>query len=212
MTPQQQFQHALRQLPLVAILRGLTPDAAATIGDELVTCGWRVIEVPLNSPRPLDSIAALAAACPQALVGAGTGLTAAAVRDVHGAGGQLIVAPNFDPAVLREALRLGLVCLPGVLTPSEAFAALAAGADGLKLFPCEMIPPQAVRALRSVLGPDPLLLAVGGMSAHNMRAYRDAGASGFGIGSALYRPGMTAAQVRANALQFVATLAGTISA
>ena len=210
MNPNRQFTLAMEQLPLVAILRGLEPDQALPIGQALVDAGWRLIEVPLNSPRPLDSIAALAGACPQALVGAGTVLAAAAVHAVHAAGGRLVVAPNFNPEVLRAALQLDMVCLPGVMTPTEAFAALAAGASGLKLFPGEMVPPSALRALRAVLGAAPLLLPVGGITTHNMAAYRAAGASGFGIGSALFRPGMTPEQVRDRATEFRCAHAGSI--
>ena len=212
MNPSRKFTLAMEQLPLVAILRGLEFDQALPVGQELIDAGWRLIEVPLNSPRPLDSIAALAGAFPQALVGAGTVLTAAEVHAVHGAGGRLVVAPNFNPEVLRAALQLDMVCLPGVMTPTEAFAALAAGASGLKLFPGEMVPPGAVRALRAVLGAGPLLLPVGGIAAHNMAAYRAAGASGFGIGSALFKPGMTPAQVRENATEFRCAYAGSIRA
>ncbi|MBC7604412.1 MAG: 2-dehydro-3-deoxy-6-phosphogalactonate aldolase, partial [Ramlibacter sp.] len=187
------FESAMRQLPLVAILRGLKPQEAAEVGDALVTSGWRLIEVPLNSPEPLSSIATLAAKFPDAVVGAGTVLDAQQVRDVHQAGAQLIVAPNFNPAVAAEAMRLGLLYVPGVMTPSEAFAALAAGANALKLFPAEMIPPVAVRAMRAVLPAHALLLPVGGIHAGNMPDYRLAGVNGFGIGSSLFKPGMTAA-------------------
>jgi 2-dehydro-3-deoxyphosphogalactonate aldolase len=134
------------------------------------------------------------------------------VRDVHSAGGELIVSPNFDADVVHEAVRLGMVCLPGVGTASEAFAALDAGAHGLKLFPAEMIPPAAVKALRAVLPPQTLLLPVGGVTPTNMAVYRAAGADGFGIGSALYKPGMQAAELRRNAQGFLAAWAGTIAA
>lgn len=212
MTPSEKLAAALASCPLVAILRGLTPADAPAIGDALVGSGWKLIEVPLNSPDPLLSIAALAKAHPDALVGAGTVLTARQVREVHDAGGQLIVAPNFNAEVVREAVALGMVCLPGVLTASEAFAALGAGATGLKLFPAEMIPPAAVKALRAVLPRETLLLPVGGITAGNMAAYRMAGASGFGIGSALYKPGCGAAEVQGNALDFMAACAGTMRA
>lgn len=207
-----QFAAALQQLPLIAILRGLTPAQAPAIGDALVSSGFGLLEVPLNSPRPLDSIALLRSAHPQALVGAGTVLTAAQVHDVHAAGGQLIVAPNFDPDVVRAALQLGLVCLPGILTPSEAFAALAAGAHGLKLFPAEMAAPAALKALRAVLPAVTLLLPVGGITTGNMAPWRAAGADGFGIGSALYSPGKSAGAVREDALSFIAAFRGTIRA
>ncbi len=196
---EQTFSAACAQLPLVAILRGIAPAEAVAIGGALVAAGWRMIEVPLNSPDPLQSIEALARAFPDVLVGAGTVLDARAARAVHGAGGRLVVAPNFDAEVVAEAIGLGMVALPGVLSASEAFAALAAGATGLKLFPAEMIPPAAVKALRAVLDPRTVVMPVGGISLANMRAYRDAGASGFGIGSSLYKPGMDADTVGAAA-------------
>lgn len=211
-TPSERFAAATAELPLVAILRGIRPDEAVAIGGVLVEAGWRMLEVPLNSPEPLRSIAALVEAFPDALVGAGTVLTAAAVRDVHAAGARLVVAPNFDADVVRETVRLGMIALPGVLSASEAFAALGAGAAGLKLFPAEMIPPAAVKALRAVLPPEALLLPVGGIGIDNMAAYRAAGASGFGIGSSLYKPGMSAAEVERNARDFMAACAGTIRA
>jgi 2-dehydro-3-deoxyphosphogalactonate aldolase len=210
--PPDKFAAAMTALPLVAILRGLRPDEALPVGQALLGTGWRLIEVPLNSPQPLQSIEALAAALPAALVGAGTVLSAAQVREVHAAGGQLVVSPNFEAEVVREALRLGLVCLPGVMTATEALAALRAGATGLKLFPAEMITPAVLKALRAVLPGPTLLLPVGGITPGNMAAYRAAGASGFGIGSALYAPGMTAAKVAENAMAFMAAWTGTIRA
>lgn len=208
MTGIERFELLLAQQPVVAILRGITPDEAPAIGQALVENGIRILEVPLNSPQPLDSIRLLARQLPQALVGAGTVLTTQQVRDVHHAGGRLVVAPNFQPALVREAVRLGLASAPGVMTPTEAFAALDAGATALKLFPAEAIPPPAVKALRAVLPANALLLPVGGIGTHNLAAYRAAGASGFGIGSALYQPGMTAAAVGERARDFVAACAG----
>ncbi len=203
MNPQQKFESALGSVALVAILRGIQAHEALAVGEALNRSGWTLLEVPLNSPDPLQSIATLAQHFPRALIGAGTVLTSDDVRNVHAAGGQLIVSPNFKPAVVREALRLGLVCLPGVMTATEAFAAMDAGATGLKLFPAEMITPSAVRALRAVLSADTRLLPVGGITPHNMGSYLTAGANGFGIGSALYQPGMTAAQVLTKAMALV---------
>jgi len=200
--PHAKFAAAFGAMPLVAILRGLPTADAMEVGEALIAQGLRLIEVPLNSPQPLRSIEVLAAALPGALVGAGTVLTTQQVRAVHAAGGQLIVSPNFDTDVVKAAVRMGMVCLPGVMTPTEAFAALAAGADGLKLFPAEVITPAAVKALRAVLPADALLLPVGGITTGNMDAYRAAGASGFGLGSALYRPGHAAAEVARLAREF----------
>ena len=205
MTNEDRFAAAMQHLPLVAILRGVRPDEAVAIGRALLDAGWRLIEVPLNSPEPLRSIEALVQALPEALVGAGTVLTPAAVRDVHAAGGRMIVAPNFDAAVVRESVRLGMVSLPGVMSPTEMFAALAAGAAALKLFPAEAIAPAVVKALRAVLDPTVRVLPVGGITPTNIADYRAAGASGFGIGSSLYKPGMTVAQVAVQARRWADT-------
>jgi 2-dehydro-3-deoxyphosphogalactonate aldolase len=193
---------ALAQLPLVAILRGITPAEAVPVGLALVDAGWSLIEVPLNSPQPFDSIAALARTFPQALVGAGTVLDADQVRAVAAAGGQLVVAPNTDVDVVFEAQRLGLVCLPGVATPTEAFAALAAGAQGLKLFPAEQFSPAVLKAWRAVLPAGTAVLPVGGITPENLAGWRAAGAAGAGIGSARYKPGMAVADVAAQARRF----------
>jgi 2-dehydro-3-deoxyphosphogalactonate aldolase len=190
------------ELPLVAILRGLTPAEAPAIGDALHGAGFRLIEVPLNSPDPLASIRLLADRLPDCLIGAGTVLSADEVRAVAKAGGRLIVSPNFHPEVVAEALACGLPAVPGVATPSEAFAALAAGAAALKAFPAEGLPPAVIRAWRAVIPPEVAILPVGGIVAESMPAYRAAGASGFGLGSALYRPGDDAAAVGARAARF----------
>ncbi|HSV77724.1 MAG TPA: 2-dehydro-3-deoxy-6-phosphogalactonate aldolase [Ramlibacter sp.] len=203
---------ALDPLPLVAILRGIQPAEAQAVGQVLVDAGFGVLEVPLNSPRPFESIALLARSFPRALVGAGTVRTVEEVRLVQEAGGALVVSPHFDPAVVEAAVRRGLAALPGVVTPSEVFAALAAGASGLKLFPAEMIPPAAVKALRAVLPPEVLLLPVGGITPATMASYRSAGANGFGIGSALFQPGMDAPAVARAARHFADAWAGTMRA
>jgi 2-dehydro-3-deoxyphosphogalactonate aldolase len=187
---------ALSYCPIVAILRGVKPDEIDAIGDALIEAGVTVIEVPLNSPQPFESIKRLAERhAHHALVGAGTVLEANDVARVKEAGGQLVVAPNFDAAVVRAAKAAGLASLPGVMTPSEGFAALKAGADGLKLFPAEIIPPAVFKAWRAVFAPDTLLLAVGGVGVENIGSYAEAGASGYGIGSALYKPGRPAADI-----------------
>ncbi len=189
---------ALTQCPIVAILRGVKPDEVEAVGDALVEAGIAVIEVPLNSPDPFASIARLAARHgDRALIGAGTVLAAAEAARVARSGGRLMVAPNFDADVVRAAKAAGLAALPGVMTPSEGFAALKAGADGLKLFPAEIIPPAVFKAWRAVFPPDCLMLAVGGVGVGNIRTYAEAGASGYGIGSALYRPGRPAAEIGA---------------
>ncbi|MDA1101664.1 MAG: 2-dehydro-3-deoxy-6-phosphogalactonate aldolase [Proteobacteria bacterium] len=195
----------LAELPLIAILRGIRPNEAAGIGQALFDAGFRIIEVPLNSPDPLQSIASLANVIgDQALIGAGTVLSPEAVDEVAAADGRLIVMPHSDGAVIRRAKARNLYCLPGVATPSEAFAAVAAGADGLKMFPAEMLPPAAVKAWRAVLPVGLALFPVGGITLDTMATYCAAGASGFGLGSALYKPGMTAPEVSQRAQAFVA--------
>ena len=206
--PQLALVQAMAQLPLIAILRGLTPAEAPAIGQALVDSGFALMEVPLNSPEPLQSIAALTQLFPQTLIGAGTVLNTQQVQAVHAAGGRLVVSPNFNPAVVAQALALGMVVLPGVATPSEAFAALDAGAHGLKLFPAEMISPATVKALRAVLPQEAALMPVGGITPDNMTAYRAAGASGFGLGSALFAPGRSAQQVCDSAAEFVRAFKG----
>jgi 2-dehydro-3-deoxyphosphogalactonate aldolase len=187
---------ALVQCPIAAILRGVTPDEIDRVGDALVEAGITVIEVPLNSPNPFESIRRLAARHGEhALIGAGTVLEVADVARVKDAGGKLMVAPNFDADVVRTAKTAGLATLPGVMTPSEGFAALKAGADGLKLFPAEIIPPAVFKAWRAVFPADTLLLAVGGVGVDNLKSYAQAGASGYGIGSALYKPGRPVGEI-----------------
>ena len=197
------FQTHMDKLPLVAILRGLKAEEALAVGQAIVNAGFHILEVPLNSPEPLCSIQILSAAFPNALVGAGTVTTAQQVRDIKAAGGQLIISPHLDDNVVCEAVNLGMVSLPGVATPSEAFRALALGANGLKLFPAEMISPAVVKSMRAVLPKEVKLLPVGGIGIHNMADYRQSGASGFGIGSALFAPGKSAEAVGESAVAFV---------
>lgn len=195
----------LARSPLVAILRGVRPEEAEGVGAALIGAGLRVIEVPLNSPEPLRSIELLAKRFgSEALVGAGTVMSAAAVADVTSAGGALIVMPHSDPEVIRAAKASDAWCLPGVATPTEGFAALKAGADGLKLFPGEALPPAVVKAWRAVLPPNVPLLPVGGIAPETMAEYVAAGAAGFGIGSALYKPGLSAPEVGRRATAFMA--------
>lgn len=199
------LEEMLAECPLIAILRGVEPDEVVEIGEALVAAGLRVIEVPLNSPEPIASIRNLAGALgDDVLVGAGTVMTPEQVAAVRGAGGRLIVTPHSDPAIIRATVANELISVPGVQTPSEGFAALGAGADALKMFPGEALPPKVVKAWRAVFAPETVLLPVGGVSADNVLDYLGAGASGFGIGSALYAPGRSAADVRARAEELVA--------
>lgn len=197
------FLTALQQCALIAILRGVKPSEVVAIGEVLYTNGFRVIEVPLNSPQPYDSISQLRERLPaDCVVGAGTVLEPRQVSQVAAAGGQLIVMPHGDVNVVRAAKAAGLATAPGVATATEAFAALAAGADVLKLFPAEQLGPAVLKAWRAVLPAELRLLPVGGITPTNMTPFLQAGAGGFGLGSALYKPGMTAAEVGANALAF----------
>ncbi|MFM8591136.1 MAG: 2-dehydro-3-deoxy-6-phosphogalactonate aldolase [Limnohabitans sp.] len=197
------LQQAMGRCPLVAILRGLTPPEAVGVGQALVGQGFVLLEVPLNSPDPLQSIATLAERYPEALVGAGTVTTPRQVAQVRAAGGRLIVSPHWDRAVVDAAVQSAMVCVPGVATPTEAFAAWQAGAHALKLFPAELITPPVVKALRAVLPSHLPLLPVGSITPDNMAAYLKAGADGFGIGSALYAPGRSADQVGERAMRLV---------
>ncbi|MAN54990.1 MAG: 2-dehydro-3-deoxy-6-phosphogalactonate aldolase [Paracoccus sp.] len=199
--------------PLIAILRGITPTEALPVAGALIEAGVTRIEVPLNSPEPLDSIARMVTAYgSDALIGAGTVLTPGQVREVAATGARLIVSPNCDPAVIAASKAAGMDSFPGVMTPTEAFAALAAGADGLKLFPGELIGPAGLRAMRVVLPPEVPLFAVGGVSADNMADWHRAGAAGYGIGSALYKPGDSAATVAARARELIARFDGACAA
>ena len=202
------FDTAFARCPLVAILRGVKPDEVEEIGEALVSAGFTLIEVPMNSPDPLDSIARLAKRfAGRAQIGAGTVLTEEQVAAVEAAGGTMIISPNANLKVIAASAARGLVSLPGIFTMSEAFAALETGATALKLFPAEAASPNVLKAMRAVLPKAARVLPVGGIAPDNMAPWRAAGAPGFGLGSALYKPGMTAEQVGANARAFVAALA-----
>jgi 2-dehydro-3-deoxyphosphogalactonate aldolase len=199
----------LARCPLVAILRGLTPDEAVPVGEALVGAGITVLEVPMNSPQPVESIRRLARHFgDRALVGAGTVMTAAQVSEICAAGGQLMVTPHADPELVRVAKAHRLLAAPGFFTPAEAFSLLAAGADALKLFPAEAASPAVLRALLAVLPKGTAVLPVGGMSAETIGPWRAAGATGFGIGSSLYKPGDSAAVVADRARTLIDALHG----
>lgn len=201
------FDAAFARCPLVAILRGVKPDEVEGVGEALVDAGFTLIEVPMNSPDPLESVARLAKRFEgRAQIGAGTVLSEAQVAAVQAAGGTMIISPNANVRVIAASAAAGLVSLPGVSTPTEAFAAIDAGATALKLFPAEGSTPAILKAMRAVLPPELRMLPVGGVTPDNMQPWRDAGAAGFGLGSALYKPGLTAAQVGENARAFVAAL------
>jgi len=198
------FNEALEACNLIAILRGIRPEEAEPIGETLIEAGWRIIEVPLNSPEPLKSIEKLQARFgDRALIGAGTVLTERQVADVAATGARVIISPNANPAVIEATAARGMISLPGVATPTEAFAAIAAGATGVKAFPAEAIPPIAIKAWKAVLPKDIPVFAVGGVTPDNMKAYVEAGASGFGIGGALYKPGADVAAIARKARQFI---------
>jgi 2-dehydro-3-deoxyphosphogalactonate aldolase len=192
---------------LVAILRGVRPDEVVAIGEELVAAGFTLIEVPMNSPDPLDSVARLVAALgDRAMIGAGTVLTVDQVAAMRDAGGRMVISPNTNIDVIRASAAAGLVSLPGIATPSEALAAIAAGATALKLFPAEAASPTVLKAMRAILPSELRILPVGGIVPEGMAPWRQAGAAGFGLGSALYKPGLMANEVGERARAFVAAL------
>ena len=204
MNPREELERRLGECPLVAIIRGVTPEEAEAIGETLYGAGIRIIEVPLNSPRPLESIGILAKALGgQALIGAGTVLDPADVARVADAGGRLVVSPNTYSDVIEATVAAGMVSAPGYFTPSEAFDALRSGGHALKLFPAEAASPAVVKGQRAVLPKDVPLLVVGGVKPDNMRAYLDAGANGFGLGSGLYKPGQSSSEVAAQARAYI---------
>lgn len=197
----------LERCPLIAILRGVRPDEVVAIGEALEAAGIAIVEVPLNSPEPIESIRRLVQRFgSKMLIGAGTVMTRAQVEEIDAFGGRLIVTPHTDPDVIRAAKHHGLIACPGFATPTEAFAAIAAGADGIKLFPAEASSPGVLRALRAVLPPTVPVLPVGGIDATNIAAWRAAGAAGFGIGSSIYKAGDSADMVAEKAGRLVGVL------
>jgi len=197
----------LTPLPLIAVLRGITPEEIDAVADALTAEGFRILEVPLNSPRPFESIRRLAARYgDRCLVGAGTVIDTLDIPRVLDARGRVIVMPHGDTEVIRAAKARDMLCIPGVATPTEAFAALAAGADGLKMFPAEALPAAALKAWRAVLPRDTPVFAVGGIKPDNMAPYWTAGATGFGTGSNLYQPGADPQQVRKVAAAYAAAV------
>lgn len=203
----------LEKLPLVAILRGIQPDEALDVGQALIDCGFKIIEVPMNSPEPLESIRRLSSAFGgECLIGAGTVLQPEWVPQIAAHGGKLIVMPHADSNVITAAKRQRMHCIPGAATPTEAFSAIRAGADAVKLFPAEQLGPAVLKAWRAVISRDIALLPVGGITPESMASYIDAGASGFGLGSALYVPRRDLADIRRRARAFAeAWQAGTVS-
>lgn len=201
------FKTYLAECPLIAIIRGVTPDEAEAVGQAIIDAGIRIIEVPLNSPDPLKSIERLSARLgDRALIGAGTVLMAEEVPNVRAAGGGIIVSPNTNPEVIAASVREGLVSCPGYFTPSEAFTAIAAGATALKLFPAENASPAVLKAQRAVIPRDMPILVVGGVRPDTMRPWLEAGADGFGLGGGLYQPGQSPAETAAKARAYVAAL------
>lgn len=209
MSARELFDRHFEPCPLIGIIRGVTPADAVGIGKALLDGGIRIIEVPLNSPEPFASIGAIAEAIgEEALVGAGTVLDPADVQKVKQAGGRIIVSPNMNPAVIAATVGSGMISSPGIFTPTEAFAALEAGAHALKLFPAEAASPAVVKALKAVLPNDVPLIIVGGVTPESIGAWLDAGADGFGLGGGLYRPGQSAEETLAKARAYVAAVGG----
>ena len=204
MTDQTTLTTFMARMPLIAILRGIKPTEAAEVARTLVDAGFTIIEVPLNSPEPFDSIRAIADECGEdVLVGAGTVMSPQQVRDVKSAGGRLIVMPHSDAEVILAAKAEGMIAAPGIMTPSEAFAALKNGADALKLFPAEASPPNVLKAMLAVLPAGTSVVPVGGIDPDNLASYWNVGAKGFGLGSALYKPGKAIDTIASDAKRFV---------
>ena len=207
MSASELFDRYFRQCPLIGIIRGVTADQALATARALYEGGIRIIEVPLNSPDPLKSISSIADALgDDALVGAGTVLTVDDVEEVKQAGGRLVVSPNMNPEVIGATVAAGMVSCPGIFTPTEAFAALRAGATVIKLFPAEATSPKVVKAMCAILPTDTTLLIVGGVTPESMRGWLDAGANGFGLGGGLYKPGQSPEETLQKARAYVEAL------
>ncbi len=207
MTPRELFDHYFAQCPLVAIIRGVTPGESQGIAQALFEGGIRIIEVPLNSPEPFESISRIAKAFGnRALVGAGTVLDPGDVARVHDSGGRIVVSPNTNPAVIAASVDSGLVSCPGFFTPSEAFEAIGCGAHALKLFPAEAASPKVLKAIRAVIDDSVPILAVGGITPDSLRGWLDGGANGFGLGGGLYKPGQSAEETARKARAYVEAL------
>lgn len=207
MSANDEFRQRFDECPLVAIIRGVTPDEAEAIGEAIYDAGIRIVEVPLNSPQPLDSIRRLQSSLgDRALVGAGTVLNPEQARQVRDAGGRLIVSPNLNTEVIRAAIDAGMVSMPGFFTPSEAFRAIDAGAHALKLFPAEAASPGVLKSMRAVIPPELPVLVVGGVTPESMAGWSGAGADGFGLGGGLYKPGQTPQDTHEKAVAYVSAV------
>ncbi|MFK8076417.1 MAG: 2-dehydro-3-deoxy-6-phosphogalactonate aldolase [Granulosicoccus sp.] len=204
------WEEVLTQLPLIAILRGIQPEEALSVAEALHSCGYKCLEIPLNSPHAFKTIEIIAREFgTRMLVGAGTVLNAQAATDTLSAGGQIVVSPNLDEEVAQACRHHECIYCPGVATPSEAFYALKLGASALKLFPAELITPTVVKAMRAVLPSDAIVLPVGGISPGNMHDYLSVGSNGFGLGSGLYKPGKSIEDIKKDANGYVAAMQKT---
>jgi 2-dehydro-3-deoxyphosphogalactonate aldolase len=206
----ERLQKVLDENPIIAILRGVHPYEVLQVADALISSGIRAIEIPFNSPEPLKSIELLANRFSgEILLGCGTVLSSAELKAAHSSGAELALHPHANPQLVKDALKLGMISLPGVMTPTECFAMLEAGASGLKLFPCDVLGPEGVAALKAVLRTDTTLIAVGGISAQNICAFKSAGVDGFALGSSIYKPGMPAADIRTSVKNITKLLASS---
>ncbi len=206
MQKDQRLTEVFKRFPFIAILRGIRPEESLDMAEALVESGFGILEIPLNSPQPLESIRRLSAYYRDSvIIGAGTVTTSDQVKAVHQAGGRIVLSPHCNPQVIEQTRACGMIAMPGIATPTEAFSALAAGADALKLFPAELITPAVMQAMAAILPPGCPLVPVGGIDEHNWQQYFRKGASGFGLGSSLYRRGASAEETRLRARVFQAS-------